>query len=251
MVVQNVAAVVNGSIAQLTWEVIGSPIAITVQFATDYEFTKNIKSFIIPTGPGAWLDIGNGAWFFRIGSWIGKPESGVINWTPTYGPLTIVVQKMPIKTKSPTLPVLHVSTIVEGLRIHTGVNACIYAVIEYSKDSRFPSGSTKTLYALDWGRGYFDVRDLEPFEKYSVRIATFTGNRSELPTESIAILEAYQAYHGKTPMKAVQPSTNSVRTSMKADDTILREIENTPNPKFGSHSDYIRYITAKSRAENR
>lgn len=250
MAVQNVNASVNGIIAQISWEIVGNPLAISVQFASDAEFTKNIKTFVIPTGPGAWLDIGNGSWFFRIGSWFGKPDYGVITWTPTYGPIAIISQKMPIKLKSPTLSVLHASSIVEGIRIHTGINTRMYAIIEYSMDSRFPSGATKTLYALDWGRGYFDIHDLEALTKYSVRIATFIGSRSELPSDSIIMIEPYQAFHGKIPMKAAKPLISSTQTSSKADDAILREIENTPNPRFSSHADYMRYITAKTRAEN-
>jgi hypothetical protein len=53
----------------LTWEILSLNRALLVAIANDTEFTKNLRTFLIPsTATSIQLDSGNGDWYVRIGA---------------------------------------------------------------------------------------------------------------------------------------------------------------------------------------
>ena len=248
MAAQNVLVRVDSGALDFSWDVLGEPVAISVQIATDNEFTTNARTFVIPPMSGVRLDVGNGVWFFRIGSWLGTTTQGKITWTPVYGPAILPVRKTAVKAKVPTLPLIHAQGIAEGVRLHTGVHDKSYAIIEYSVNARFPGSKTSSVYMFDWGRGYFDCMGLDPLKTYSVRLSTFSKDRDKLPDESIVQLEAFSAAHGKRPIPASKPMDNTMKAIATGDDPILREALGKPFLRFASHAEYLRFTAAKARS---
>ncbi len=249
MIVQNVRAYLNDSKIVMMWELMDKPVALSIQVANDADFTTGMRTFIIPVLPAVGLDIGAGTWYFRVGSWVGTETIGKILWTPVHGPVTIESVKLAIRMPDVTLPVIHTSPIVNGYRIHTGIDKKTYYVYEHNTDSKFPPGSTVTRYIQDWGRGYLDVSDLNPGLTYSIRVATFMGDRSALPKESVVRVEPFRTFHGKKATKPAKPVDETARAQNRAADPILREAQMKQNMRFASHGDYLRYMAAKTRAE--
>lgn len=248
---QNITARVEHTMLYFHWEILGEPVAMCIQVAYDVEFTKNVRTFFIPTTSGLGLDMGAGAWYFRVGSLIGTKHNGKIVWSPIHGPAIITVSKLPVVAKTSTIPILHSRPIVQGIRIHIGVIEHLYAILEYSKDNKFPASQTSSLYSFDFGRGYFDITDLDPTHTYNARIATFTQNRGQLPTDSIVQLENFQAVYGKKPTRVAKPLDSTNRSESRAGETILREMREKPHARFASHADYVRYIATKAKYEER
>jgi hypothetical protein len=62
----------------ISWEVIANTQAFSVQVASDSEFTKNSRTFVLPsTVKQCILDLGGGLWFYRCAAWIGtRKRSG-------------------------------------------------------------------------------------------------------------------------------------------------------------------------------
>jgi hypothetical protein len=249
MAMQNVLARIEHSGLHFTWEIMGEPVALSIQIATNIDMTQGIRTFVIPPVSGLILDVGAGVWFFRVGAWHGTQKNGKIVWTGVYGPAVVETTKLPVSNRPPTLPIIHSKPIVHGVRIHLGTTEKLYAVLEYSKDSKFTASQTTTLYAYDWGRGNFDISDLDPEHTYNVRIATFIKERDQLPIDSVKQLESFQALYSKKPTRAAKPVDSTARSSARAADTILREMREKPNARFNSHADYLRYMAAKTRSE--
>jgi hypothetical protein len=256
MAVQNVSARTDGGLLDMMWEVLAEPVALSIQMATDNEFTSIVRTFVIPTASGATLDIGNGTWFFRIGAWMGSKTAGKITWTSPYGPATIATRKAPVNLKPCTLPLLHVQSIQNGIRLHTGLHEKAYLLVDYCKNSKFPASQSTSLYMFDWGRGYFDVDGLDFLHKYSIRFASFAGSadrapvRHLLPTETVAQLEAPRAIHNAAPGRPARPVDNGLKAVAAADDPILREAQQKPFMRFASHADYLRYTAAVARTSD-
>lgn len=258
MAVQNVVANTKNGVLELMWELLAEPLVLSIQIATDIEFTTTVRTFVIPTASGATLDIGNGTWFFRVGAWMGTKTAGKIMWTTPYGPAVIASRKSAVNLKPCTLPLIHVQSIENGIRLHTGLPEKLYAILEYCKESSFPASKTTTIYAYDWGRGYFDIENLDFLHEYSVRFCSFAGApgaigtpvRHVLPTETVMQLEAPRAIHRKRPGRPAKPVDNTLKAVSAADDPILREAQQKPFMRFASHADYLRYTAAVARTSD-
>lgn len=250
-VVQNAVARIGAGTLDMTWEVLGSPIALSIQVAQDIEFRNAMRHYVLPVVSGVNLDVGGGAWFFRIGSWVGNATEGKIVWTSVFGPAIIPVRRLVQQPKPSSLPIIHTQPISDGVRIHTGVMAKVYAVVEYNKNRGFPASTSTYLYMYDWGRGYFDLTHLDPLHAYSVRIASFSGEKSALPKDIVQLLEVPAAAHGLKPLKYVPQidKNNTLRTTAKGDEPVLREALEKPFLRFASHADYLRFNAAKARSE--
>ena len=250
-VAQNVVARIGGGTLDMTWEVLGSPLALSIQIAQDVEFRNSMRHYVLPVVSGVNLDVGGGSWFFRLGSWHGNTTEGKIAWTSTFGPAVLPVRRLVQQPKPSSLPILHTQPIVDGVRIHTGVMAKVYTVLEYNKNRGFPASSSTYMYMHDWGRGYFDLKGLDHLHAYSVRIMSFSGDKSALPTDTVQLLEIPAAVHGIKPIKFTPQldKNNALRITAKGDEPVLREALEKPFLRFASHADYVRFNAAKARAE--
>jgi hypothetical protein len=235
----------------ISYTILGEPRAMSIQVATDIEFTKNAMTYVVPPYGGAELDVGSGAWYFRVGSWFGSEAEGKIVWTPVCGPATVTSLKPPFAPQKAAVPVLHTQAIMNGLRLHTGLTKKVYAVMEYSRNPAFPASQTHSIYAVDHGRGYFDCIGLEPTAVYSVRVATFEADVGVMPTDRVGELCAFTSVHGKRAARPIRPSDNVARSTAVGDVVLLREARIKPNMRFSSHSDYLRFLGAQARTSEK
>jgi hypothetical protein len=251
MAAQSVLGHMEGSMIHINWEFlkeqIEEPKGILVQFASDSEFTSNLKSFLMPHSSGGTFDIGNGNWFFRVGTLYGSEQSGKVTWTGIYGPAPITHPKLSPPLRMPSLSILHTQSIVDGIRLHTGSSKTNMIILQYSEDSSFKASKTTTLYQSDLGKGYFDCNGLSSSKTYSIRFATFPSPNKHLPNESTVMLERFTSVHGKIPALKPKPADGGMHATFRGDDVILKEVRSKPNFKFPSHAEYLRYQAAVAR----
>ena len=232
----------------LTWEILALSRGLLVSIAIDTEFTKNLRTFLIPPmATSVQLDSGNGAWFIRIGSLIGDAQKGGVEWSQVHGPVVVTSVKGIPREPECGLPVLHTQSIKDGLRFHTGYMLPMYSIMESSVDMSFPATKTKWTYMYDWGRGYQDCMGLEFQYTYSVRMRTWSPDGNTMPEEDVRTLSKGIAVHGKKPARYVRTINSGDLSSTRAENVLLRDIRERPNVKFASHADYLKYTAAKAK----
>lgn len=247
MSVQSPLAQCIDGVLTFSWDVMGSPAALSIQIATDIEFAHDTRTFIIPVVTSATLDCGAGHWFFRMGAWVGDPTSGTVAWTGVYGPVVVTTSRPRTSLLDSPVRIVHTQAIQHGLRLHTGNLVPMYFVVESSVDPRFPASNTATQYILDWGRGYTDCLGLQFGQPYSVRFGVFQTAKLSLP--EIRQLCTWQAVHNKNAARPIRPINSSALGTSRADAAILREASQTPFVRFTSHSDYLRFKAAEARSK--
>jgi hypothetical protein len=248
MSVLNTNCAVEGSHLNITWERGGGPYAISVQIAKNIEFTNTVRTFVIPDGTGISIDAGNGVWFFRVGSWYGTPQTGTVMWTSVYGPALVANPKMSVGIRPSPIAILHTQAIEKGLRIHTGCTTPYYVMADVCMDNTTIGASvSSTQYAYDTGRGYVDVVGLDYAHTYSIRIATFAEEPSKLPVNTIKPLAAGQILLSKRPARQLRKLESSLTTTARADATLLKDIARQTKLSFPSHSEYLKYVSAKAK----
>jgi hypothetical protein len=249
MATGNVLARIEGSALVMTWDLFDTVHAVAVQVAMDPEFTKFLNTFIIPPVTGATFDVGGGHWYFRVGAFVGTKTEGKIQYGAIYGPAVIPHAKPPQKMADPALKVLHTRPILEGVRFHVDRVMPTYTVLEYSKNSKFNASETTSLYLHDVGHGHFDIQGLDSAHTYSARLTTWDGDLSDFPKDRIARFTKYQAVHNVHPSKPGKKADASLRTATVSAAPLLHEARHKVSMKFASHSDYLRYLAAKTEAE--
>lgn len=252
-VVQNVVARVGGGTLDMTWEVLGAPHALSIQVAQDVQFRNAMRHYVIPVVSGINLDVGGGTWFFRVGSWNGTSTEGSIDWTPILGPAVMPVRRLVQQPKPSTLSILHRRPTMGGVRIHIGLIGNTYYVVEYNTDKTCPASSTTYKYIFDNGRGHIDIKGFDPLHLYTTRLSTFSDTKGTLPIDTVKLLEVPVATYGIRALKYEAPidKNNTIRTTAKGDEPILREAIEKPFLRFASHADYVRFNAAKARSEGR
>lgn len=282
MLIQNI----NGSCVQeklvLTWELFTECLALSIQIASDTEFTKNSRTFAIPSVlkdkkrvpvQGITLDTGPNMWFVRIGCWLGNEKRGVINWSGIVGPFLVISKKSIVPARMSPLRITRTQPLVNGIRLFTGYTGECYSIIEYSDDKLLAS-TTKTIYSFDMRYGYIDCLDLvsdfspaqfsgirEPSswvpaapmgeKTYNIRLSTFADNINLMPVGSVKQMAEGVVVRGVKPSSAIRPHDTSDRTILKADAAILREASHKNVVRFSSQADYTAYLAAKARASHR
>lgn len=244
----DIEATADGPRMNITWSSPVGALAISIQVAKSVDMLNTPRHFVIPVSNGITLDLGAGPWFFRVGVWTGSPQVGNIHWSGIYGPLVLPTPKMSIGLRASAISVLHTQAITRGVRIHTGVNTPYYVIIDVSKGTDgMGAGTTKTQYAYDTGRGYFDIIGLDPAHTYNFKIYAFTEAPSELPTDTIKSVGSGLVSMQKRPARYVAARDSSVSTTSRAEDTILRDLARQPKLSFSSHAEYVKYIAAKAK----
>jgi len=247
MAVQNVTSAFENGLLTLKWTLIGEPLALSVQIAHDIEFTKTLRTFVLPRVSGISLDCGQGTWYFRIGSWLGTKQTGIIEFTPIHAPLTNPVMRLPVPVKAPEVSILHTQAITNGLRLHMSSSVKHYVVIETFKNTNVLAGSKgTTTYLLETGRGYVNVMGMDYNHTYAVRISQMTIDAGELPTDSVKMLDSGLTVYGKKPARPLKLGDSGAVTTNRGSNAILRDMEHKTNVHFASHSDYLRYKTAEA-----
>lgn len=233
----------------LEWEVLGKPIAISIQIALDSEFTQETRTFVLHNSlTSCILDIGAGNWFYRAGAWIGTDTDGIIEWSGIYGPVVIQSKKgiVPL-TPFPTF-LTAIKPVLNGVVFHTGLNQRYYMVIHSTRNEHFKSSGLKSFYKHDWGNGSIQVSHLDPKETYSFQLQMFTSNIATLPdVNTIQLLtESYIVTNKKAAMP-IKATNGTEKAVYAADRAMLQDAASGRKQTFFSYAQYLQFQAAKAR----
>jgi hypothetical protein len=234
---------------KLEWELVGIPIAISVQISLNSEFTVNSRIFVLPKHVRSCiLDTGSGKWFYRVGAWIGGADDGVIEWSGIYGPTEIQSR---LANPAPLLPfptsLTGTNPVYNGIVFHTGLYETYYLIIHATQKDQFNSSGMKTYYKQDWGSGSVQLSGLDPTATHSFQLQMLVPNKKDLPTNSVVILsDVYEVRNKKTAM-IVKPKTNTDHATYAADKAILQDSIGRRKQNFGSYAQYLQFQAAKAR----
>jgi hypothetical protein len=260
MYIQALTRVGDPAVLALSWTSATFLQSILVQIATNEEFTESVRTFLIPVVHGCTLDTGVGNWYVRVGGLVGNVVQGYVEWTAgVYGPWPVVSPKPPVQAPGPKFKVIHTKTIPEGLRIHTDPLDRTLALWEVSEQTGFPASATKWYYGI--GAGEFSIKSLVAEKRHRVRlhlllvpVQMFEKPLNLVPTPLLGTeYKIHALCSGQTvsgiPLKSIRLTSSSDKTGSRADEAILHQATITPNMKFASHSDYLRYKAALERTK--
>lgn len=256
MALNNIEAMIIGSSLQLKWNLLQPEArAISIQVATDSNFTKNLNHFIVPTSASfIGLDVGRGEWYFRLGHWSGKEHEGDVYWTATYGPALVVCSKSSVAPPPPNLRVLHSFPIPGGIHFNSNIDVKNFTFVEICKDSTaFEADNTNMRYYLDWGTGGFDIRGLDPLNIYALRVTKFPSgvDAAAFPTTVLYHMPASVSIGSKRPLRVERRTDGVMLATSRAGDAVLRDAATRPTMKFSSQGDYLRFLATKTVAHFR
>jgi hypothetical protein len=222
--------------------------AMAIQVAYDSEFTETLRQFIIPKANSCSLNVGRGNWFFRVATM----SNGLVEWSGIQGPCFVDTNTQPAPLTQSFIKLSNTQPVKGGLRIHSSIIIDSYAILEYSKNSRFLASSTKTLYYKDPSRGFFDCMGLEAIYSYSIRIASTETPQARLPTDRVDTLTDWIVLNGKRSMEETKPHDARDQAERKNGERILREVNESRKPvRFTSQSDYANYLIAKANNQGK
>ena len=252
MIPNNIQIGEDGVTFRLIWVGPINALGYVVCCARDPEFTVDRRCFFVPKigADGVSLDMGGGAWFFRIGTLAGNLNyRGRIVWSNIYGPYTNAGARgrSPPPHGSNVISLLHSRAIPSGLRAHVSYAGAAYiAIFECSRRADLRASDTQWTFHIDTvRRGSVDCLHMEHPHRYYVRCVGMDG--AEFPTDRIVPLGTGIQFQG-VPVAAVQPLDTTAQSTHRADIAVLRGNENERNIRFTSHADYLRYQAARARA---
>lgn len=242
----------TGGRLRLVWEVLGSPIAISVQIASDMEFTVQTRIFILPKGATQCeLDVGGGRWYYRVGAWLGEEKDGVIEWSGIYGPVGLQSNKAAPGLELFPGGLTDVRPAYNAIVFHTGMYEPYYMIINATQKDSFTAGTTKTYYKFDWGAASIQLSGLDPNATHSFQLQLMVGDKATLPTNSVKMLtDVYEVRNKRTAM-IVKPATNTDHATYAADKAILQDSIGRRKQNFGSYAQYLQFQAAKARTTAR
>lgn len=242
----------SGGRLKLEWEVLGSPIAISIQIAFDTQFTNETRTFVLPKGTtNCELDVGRGNWYYRVGAWIGTDKDGVVEWSGIYGPVGIQSNKTPPAIELFPGDLTDVRPAYNAIVLHTGMYEPYYMIITITQKDNFTAAATKTYYKWDWGAASVQVSGLESNATHSFQLQMMTGDKSKLPLNTVKMLtDVYEVRNKRTAM-VVKPATNTDHATYTADKAILQDSVGRRKQNFGSYAQYLQFQAAKARTTAR
>ena len=232
----------------MSWMTMVRVRAIQISVSNTSTFTKNTHNYLLPEQANMCvLDIGNGSWFLRIGAWVNSESTettGSVKWSGIIGPIVIQNSNTTLSESVSAYSVPATNRIENGYRLITNKSNPNYIYIEVSKDTAFSCTETKYLFMYDWGAGKFDIPNLDALYTYSIRYTPFNG----YPRNSMVKLPLGTVVLNCKPL-STQPTdvfkTNVAYVKKKEEQVFVQEMREKPIQKFGSHSDYLRFKTAR------
>lgn len=232
----------------LSWIIVSTlkPLhAISIELSSSPEFKTSQHYVLPPTAPGCSLDVGNGSWFFRAGSWIGEPGKGVIEWSGIYGPVQVISKKPSPKEPQTPFILQYVRSLHNGVRVHYLTKESfpkLYAVFQVWKGT--DPNKIKTMYIYDSiPEGKYELMGLE--QEYEVQFR-FACLGKSFPSNSIISLTGWTNGRGK-PLGKGFIQTEAKNRIASIEDSLLVKSAKEKNQRFESHTDYIKYLQAKAR----
>jgi hypothetical protein len=244
MLIQNVVGqAVQGRLV-LQWSIHCDALAISVEVATDREFTQGRKMFVLPVTTNCALALGGGFWYYRVGAWIGDKGRGTIEWSGIYGPTAVINPRSPKSSPPLTLKIKEAQPVYNGIKYHMEDVTQYYAVLEVSKSDLKASHKT-VQYMLDDNKGFVSVTNLSDQLQYTVRISTFENNGYTLPSQVLECTEG-KVFTNQKPMKQQNLGLHQDRAQFAAAQAILQQEQEGRPIKFNSHAEYTRYMGLKA-----
>ena len=246
MSIQSIQCVVSPeNTLAIRWTVYADVHALSICVAYDSEFTENVRHFVVPKVSSISLDVGHGAWYIRIGAWSGEPTHGSIDWSTIYGPVNIdsprpILAEIPFNPKE--LQILHKQSILQGVRIHLGLQVPNYILIAMSEAADFPASATK--YRYTFRKDYIDWEGLLYPNTYVLRMYRLG---TELPTDAIVQLDQGRTLSGIQCSRPLRHGDASSKTTSRGDSVLIRDNEGKETVRFDSYYEYMRYKGAKAK----
>lgn len=223
-----------------------------ISAARDPEFIIDRRCFFVPCigSAGLSLDMGGGAWYFRIATLVGDSAHGLVRWSNVYGPHTnsAAGTKMPPPYGTQNFSILHTRPLKCGLRAHIGYDRAAYIMLIETSRYNETLAATQTEWSFHMdavSRGSVDALNLEYPHNYWGRCTLLDG--AYFPTDKIVPLGPGLRFKG-VPEKPVRHFDNGLQSLHRGDLAVLRQTENVSGVRFFSHADYVRYQAAKARA---
>jgi hypothetical protein len=248
----DIEALIIGSTLQMKWKLLATDVrAISIQLATDMNFTKHYNHFVIPSKSSAvTFDVGAGLWYFRFGMWSGKDHIGDISWTPTYGPASVVCAKPTLSPPLSIVTIHHAFPIPSGIHFNSNIGAKTLICVEICKGGGgFEANNTTMKYYLDWGSGGFDVRGLDANSTYALRVSRFPSSRQdEFPKSEIYHMPAGAVVSTKRPLRVPTHGDGHRMAASHGGEAMLKEAAERPSMKFPTQAAYLRFLASKTSA---
>ena len=218
---------------------------ISVQIATNGDFTENYHHFLLPSEEGtriAGFAVSRGPWFFRIGAW--KTTEKDVSWSGVFGPLAITTNRQMNSKVKGEVQIVYTQPIEGGLRIHTGVYNNRPILVEYTSEPSFTIEKMRYRWVRDMNMfGYVDITGMEASYVYNVRIA-----QVEEPKDSIVEPCEWLVSKGQKALAPIRHHSNQHHALNMAGRTLLQEARTRPI-RFHSSADYTRFLAIQQQAK--
>lgn len=233
----------EGQIA-LRWTTMVKVQALQLELGTNSTFTQNCRSILLPEATqSCTVSVSSGAWYIRIGAWVGNELQGKVSWSGVVGPIPIVSTKPPT-TQEPSDPRIRKTQELErGVRLYTLNPNPNWMYLEVSQDPAFRSTETTCSYAYDWGKGYVELMGLPEQQTYSIRCSPFSG----YPTAAPFDLVKSKTVVTLKPLRTITRQTGLDRTQHLEAKQYAREAKESPFVRFSSYSDYLKMVASRNR----
>lgn len=249
--IQDISARAADGRLALTWVAASVFRAITIQVASDIEFTRGLRQFVLPARTGGCsLDCGPGLWYYRVGGLHGQEDEGEIVWSGIYPPVALRPEKVVLPAVRGRLTITGTQAVERGARLATNLREPYLAFVDYSKAEGVPASQSKSRYIRDWGKGSLDITGLAEGAMYFFRVATFVDGLDVLPVDSVkTVAEGVTASSGVA--TAPRPANNTDRAEHAGDKALLRDVSHRPVVRFSSYVDYVKFQAAQAKSRER
>lgn len=235
----------NGKLV-FQWKELDSSVKrISIQIATNGDFTQNYHHFLLPNLPGmagASLALSAGPWFFRVGAWAVTNDD--VEWSGIYGPIAVTTHRVMKPQEKAKLKILHTQALEGGLRIHTGMNTEYCVLVEYTTETSFTLPNMKYRFLKDSYKGHIDILGFNEAYTYNIRVAQIVEPVNTLvePFEWIVS----KGHRSLPPRRHLNTEDHTLHSAEKV---LLRDARENKPMRFTSGSDYARWLAMQEKAK--
>lgn len=218
------------------WVSEDAPPGFIVAVARNDVFSDTHRMFVLPAGTSTCaLSVGPGAWYVRVGCFVGTANLGRIEWSGIRGPIHLSPSLPVIPLQSRPYELLSHGPHDDGYRVALrDAPAELYYIIR-----RVHGIAHEWFYNYTPLYKYVDMPAPIQHTKYTFYLWSFP----EFPTSSVYMLADGHAFKD---VQAEPPATiksSHDRAAHNAGRVLVNETVTKP-AKFASHADYVRYHMA-------
>ena len=167
--------------------------------------------------------------------------------------ISLLPKALPAALRNPTisLPILHHKPVAGAYRFYTGKSDPHVVVFEMGRSAdvgtQFSLAKTKWKWVAEKGyMGWTDCWGLRYPDTYAIRVSTFEG--SGFPTTTPVLLGPGRTFPNVVCARTPFYRSLEDKQNAKGDGILLQQRKVTPNMKFSSHGEYLRYQAALVRS---